>query len=434
MRKLLPLLLLILLMPVVALAATKGTFTADEMRFDYDFTSDQQWVLLKWNGRDQDGQQVLYSPDGHFTGSVTMPYAGRGGNLTIEVRHLKGNGLLSQRIRLPQAKSYKAPEGPSNANVRTLTLEETPTGFRYSFTAEGTDFQYLYYLTRQESAMIPIFPVNSDGLYEGEIETPLTYSRAQITVQVVNGQGQMKREGITRKGYQAPPAPEAREGRLSGVVVCIDPGHQEDGVPTREPVGPGLEGYGHGGSGMAQGVATLRKESIVCLEIGMQLRDLLIQEGATVVMTREVNSGSYSNMERCAIANDANAHIMLRLHCDMNGSSTKKGVSVYTPLNSEYAKAVCSKDDYRRLGTILMEELRLAGNYDPTKKTGYVAMTDRFIGSNWAKMLCFLVEMGYMSTPEEDYRLATPTYQRMIAQGMVEGVYKIALDRGWITE
>lgn len=434
MRKLIPLLMLLLLLPLAALAATSADFTVLEMGFEYDITSDEDWIVLVWDGKDEDGRKVMYSPDGHFTGTVEMPYSGQGGKLVLKVDSLDEKTLLREDTKLPQAKGFQAPTGQGNATVRNLTLTETPTGFKYSFTAEGTDFQYLYYRSKQESAMVPIYPVNAQGLYEGEIETPLTYSRTLITVQIVNGKGVMKKEATVRKGYEAPPAPQAKEGRLSGVIVCIDPGHQEDGVPTREPVGPGLQGYGTGGSGMAQGRTTMRKESIVCLEAGMMLRDLLIQEGATVVMTREVNSGAYSNMERCAVANDAGAHIMLRLHCDTNPSRSKQGLSVWCPLNSEYAQAVCSKAEYRRLAEIFLDEMKIAGRYELAQKTGYVSLTDQFIGNNWAKMLCFLVEMGFMSNPEEDQKLASPEYQRILAGGMVEGIYKIALERGWVTE
>jgi N-acetylmuramoyl-L-alanine amidase len=434
MRKLLPLLMLLLLLPAAALAATSADFTVREMGFTYDITSDEQWLLLIWDGKDEDGRKLLYSPEGHFTGTVEMPHSGQGGKLVLKLEDLTAKTVLREDHQLPQAPNYKAPTGQSNATVRGLTLTETPTGFKYSFTAEGTDFQYLYYRSKQESATVPIYPVNASGLYEGEIEMPLTYARTLITVQVVNGKGVMKKEGTVRKGYEAPPAPEAKEGRLSGVIVCIDPGHQEDGVPTREPVGPGLSGYGTGGSGMAQGRTTLRKESIVCLEAGMMLRDLLIQEGATVVMTREVNRGAYSNMERCAVANDAGAHIMLRLHCDTNANRSKKGLSVWCPLNSEYAQAVCSKAEYRRLAEIFLDEMKTAVGYELAQKTGYVSLTDKFIGNNWAKMLCFLVEMGFMSNPEEDLKLASPEYQRILAEGMVEGIYKIALERGWVTE
>lgn len=435
MRKMIPILLLLLmLLPAAALAETQALFTVREMGFDYNITSDQDWIVLVWNGKDEDGRQLLYSPGGHFSGTVEMPNSGKGGKLVLEVEDLTEKVVVREEYKLPQAASYAAPTGEGNATVRNLTLTETPTGFKYSFTAKGSDYQYLYYRSRQESAMVLIYPSNADGLYEGEIETPLTYARTLITVQVVNGKGIMKEEASVRKGYEAPAAAEAQEGRLSGVVVCIDPGHQEDAVPCKEPKGPGLQGYTTGSNGMAQGRTTMRKEDIVCLEMGMVLRDLLISEGATVVMTREVNSGFYSNLERCQVAADAGAHIMLRLHCDTSDSRGKQGLSVYAPLNSEYAKAVCDKDEYRRLGNLLLTEMKKAGGYELTDKTGFVTLSDGFVGNNWAQMLCYLVEMGFMSNPEEDLKLASPEYQKILSQGMVEGVYQIALARGWITE
>ena len=435
MRKLLPLLLmLLLLLPAAALADTQASFIIREMGFDFDITSDEQWLVLVWDGKDEDGRKVMYSPEGRFAGTVEMPHSGKGGKLIIEVEDLTERVVIREEYKLPQARGYTAPTGEGNATVRNLTLTETPTGFKYSFIAKGTDYQYLYYRSKQESAMVLIHPANAEGLYEGEIETPLTYSRTMITVQVVNGKGIMKKEASVRKGYQAPPAPEAREGRLSGVVVCIDPGHQEDAVPAKEPKGPGIPGYTTGSNGMAQGRTTMRKEDIVCLEMGMMLRDLLIQEGATVVMTRDVNSGFYTNLERCAVAEESGAHIMLRLHCDTSANRKKQGLSIYGPLNSEYAQAVCHKDEYRRLGTILLDEIKKAGGYELNDKTGFVTLSDGFVGNNWAKMLCFLIEMGFMSNPEEDTKLASPEYQEIFASGMVEGVYQIALERGWVTE
>ena len=47
-------------------------------------------------------------------------------------------------------------------------------------------------------------------------------------------------------------------------------------------------------------------------------------------------------------------------------------------------------------------------------------------------MMCFLVEMGYLSNPAEEYLLVTPVYQQWLAEGMSDGVYEIAVARGWV--
>lgn len=435
MRKLLlMLLLLVCLLPAAALADTEMTIAAYEQAFDYDITSDQDWIILIWDSKNEDGRKTLYSPDGHFTGTIGLPYGAAGGKYTITVQSTKQYQLNKVTVQIPQAADYVAPSGKTSAKVNDLTLTGTATGFRYSFTAPGTDYMMLYFRSKTENATFPVYPANDEGLYEGEIFAPLTYAKTLFTVQVRNAKGQSRMEATVRKEFEAPAAAEQQPGRLSGVVVCIDPGHQEDGEFVKEPIGPGLSGYTTGKGGMAQGTATLRREFIVTLETGMILRDLLLKEGATVVMTREVCEGFTSNLDRCRIAEDAGAHIMLRLHCDNNSNASKTGISVYAPLNSDYARAVADADTYRALGEAFIDEMKKSVGYELSTKTGYVHLNDKYVGNNWAKMLCFLVEMGYMSNVSEDIKLATPEYQTLLAQGMVEGVYQVALMRGWITE
>ena len=435
MRKLFVLLLLLCcLLPAGALAGTKMSIAAYEMGFDYDITTDQEWIVLIWDNPNEEGRKTLYSPDGHFTGSISLPYAQAGGNYTITVQNLKQYKLESVKVSIPRAADYTAPSGKTNAKVTDLELTSTTTGFKYAFTAPDTDYMLLYFRSRTENATFPVYPQDAEGHYEGEIFAPLTYAKTLFTVQVRNAKGQSRIEKTVRKAFEAPEAPEQQPGRLSGVVVCIDPGHQENGEFVKEPIGPGLKGYTTGKGGMAQGKATLRKEYVVTLETGMILRNLLLQEGATVVMTREVCEGFTTNLDRCRIAEEAGAHIMLRLHCDNNSNANKTGISIYAPLNSDYARAVADKDTYRALGEAFIDEMKKAVGYELSTKTGYVHLNDSYVGNNWAKMVCFLVEMGYMSNVGEDIKLATPEYQTMLAQGMVEGVYQVALMRGWIEE
>lgn len=434
MRKLLLILLLLCCLPLGALAATEMTLTPREMAFDYEITSTEQWLVLIWSGENDGGRTTLHSAEGSFAGSVALPHSAAGGKVTVTLQSLQQYNLAREKIQLPQAADYAAPTGTSNAKVTDLVLTETADGFAYSFNAPGTDYMLLDYHSKQEDATFPVYPVNDQGLYQGQVSAPLTYARTLLTVQVRNGKGSLKKEDTVRKGYEAPAAAENKEGRLSGVVVCIDPGHQENGQYVTEPNGPGLKGSTRTKGGMAQGTVTLRRESIVVLETGMILRDLLLQEGATVVMTRQRQDEYHTNIERTEIAAEAGAHIMLRLHCDNNANASKSGISVFAPRNSDYAKAVAAPEEYQALGEAFLNEMKKSVGYELTNKTGRVQLNDNYVGNNWAKMVCFLVEMGYMSNPAEDVKLANEEYQTMLAQGMVEGVYQVALMRGWITE
>ena len=47
---------------------------------------------------------------------------------------------------------------------------------------------------------------------------------------------------------------------------------------------------------------------------------------------------------------------------------------------------------------------------------------DTYSGMNWSTVPSILVEMGFMSNPEEDKLLNDPDYQLLLVQGMVQGI------------
>lgn len=429
------LLLSLFLLPLAAQAAISITLAPAEYAISYAFSlPDEQFAILEYKTPYESGKTVVYAQDGNFQDEIALPLSGAGGNVTLTLTSMNQKKLGEAKATLPKAKDYAAPSGDSHAAVKSLALTETAQGFDYSFMAPDSDYLMLSYRNKQESGLLPIYPVNEEGLYSGSIPLPLTYARTLSTVKIVNGKDIVLKEGTVRKGYEAPPAPEAQEGRLTGVTVCIDAGHQENGVPVMEPIGPGLEGKSSGTSGMAQGRLTMRKESIVCLEVAFAFRDELIRQGATVVMTRERQDQFLTNQERCQIAADGQADIMLRLHCDTRENTSKQGISIYGPRNSTYAQAVADPKTYAHMGNLLLDAMKERLGYEPGEKTGFVTINDQFVGNNWAQMVCFLVEMGFMSNPEEDFLLATPIYQQWLAEAMAQGVYEIALYREWIKE
>jgi len=127
--------------------------------------------------------------------------------------------------------------------------------------------------------------------------------------------------------------------------------------------------------------------------------------------------------------------VMLRLHCDYNSNRPQNiGINIYCPQDSDYAKAVASREEYQHMGELLMNSMKDAVGYEQNKHTGMVRLNNAYIGNNWAQMPCFLVEMGFMTNTREDLLLSQPVYQQWLAEGMADGVYEIALFRGIIGE
>jgi len=212
---------------------------------------------------------------------------------------------------------------------------------------------------------------------------------------------------------------ESRVKNPGDFKICIDPGHQAVPNLDREPIGPGSDimklkvDYG------TRGIVTGKPEFELNLEVAMKVRELLEAKGYKVLMTRMTNQVNISNKERALMANDANAALCVRIHAyGSNTSSAENGLFVMHPSqNSPYTDA----EKYRR--SLLLAEQLLRSLIGATKaKSLGLSPQAELTGFNWSKIPVALVEMGYMTNPQEDIKLSTPEYQYRIAQGIVNGI------------
>jgi N-acetylmuramoyl-L-alanine amidase len=161
------------------------------------------------------------------------------------------------------------------------------------------------------------------------------------------------------------------------------------------------------------GVATGRPEYEVNLEIALLLRRWLENEGCTVHMTRTTHDVNISNSERAQFAQSKNPDVYLRLHCDGSTDQQRNGVGVFVADTGIY------KDQLLVWGGWLMDCVCAATG----AKHGTLNASSNYPGSNWANDLPnFLLEMGFMTNPDEDRRLSDPAYQARICQGICDFV------------
>ncbi len=200
-------------------------------------------------------------------------------------------------------------------------------------------------------------------------------------------------------------------------VICIDPGHQIKINNKTEPLAPSSKEMKVQNPGGAQGVATGVPEYKLNLAVSEKLKNLLEQNGYTVVMTREINNVDLGNIARANIANECNADLYIRIHADGMDDSSVRGISVLIP-GSQYIndKNILgnSKSAARKVLDGLVSETG-------AKSRGIVERND-LTGFNWAKVPMLLVEMGFMSNPEEDRLMNTDSYREKIAKGIYNGV------------
>lgn len=201
---------------------------------------------------------------------------------------------------------------------------------------------------------------------------------------------------------------------LSGKIICIDAAHGTFSQNKQEAIAPGMsllkDGFKEGTKG------AYITEDIVTLAVANILKEKLEVKGATVIMPRTTSETTLSNVDRAIFANDNNADICIKLHADGTAEGGT-GMTMLVP-GSKYIsdKNLISKS--KLLGkTVLNGAVAKTG---ATKRGVYTS--NSMSGFNWSKIPVVLLEMGYLTNPQDEAKLSDSNYQALIADGIVEGI------------
>lgn len=211
---------------------------------------------------------------------------------------------------------------------------------------------------------------------------------------------------------------------------------------------------GHGGTDGGASYKRKRFEKNITLSISKYLKKELEKFGFKVYLTR--TKDKYVKLpHRTKYANSKHADIFISIHANAarkDRASKAHGVESYflSPARSARAKRVAAlenKGDMSGMGwsskdsllTILNRAKITAANkmaidiqknmlFTLRQKYGEKNIRDGGVreGPFWvlvgAQMPSVLVEVGYISHPKEGYRIATKSYQKLIAKGIAKGV------------
>lgn len=209
---------------------------------------------------------------------------------------------------------------------------------------------------------------------------------------------------LAQAGWDAARA-EMATGALKGRTVVVDPGHGGD-----DP-----------GAVSADGM----REKRLVLEIAQKLKARLEAAGAKVVMTREEDvhlppgATSYRQYvdlkHRVEITNNSGADLMVSIHANKFPQSQYRGAQVW------YDKR--GVPDCQRLAVTLMQELQRQ-----TKTTRWI-QTGEFYITHYAQIPAALVEVGFLSNPQELALLQDPAYQEKLAGAVTSGIARFLDER-----
>lgn len=194
------------------------------------------------------------------------------------------------------------------------------------------------------------------------------------------------------------------QGNLKGKTIVIDPGHgsvQPGGWTDPGAVGKVLKLY----------------ERDVNLAVALKLQKLLTQQGAKVVMTHSTGRTYLSLAGRADVANNLGADIFVSIHSNSNNNAAISGTTVYYYAPTWHSELASQRWLRQRLALSIQNELVKAGG-----RNNLGILEDSFAVIRETKVPSVLVEMAYLSNPEEERLLSTDQFRSKIAQGIFKGI------------
>ena len=212
---------------------------------------------------------------------------------------------------------------------------------------------------------------------------------------------------------------ENAEPKIPGkdAVIVLDPGHSSVVSGGTEPLGPGSSELKAADSAGTSGISTGLAEYELNLQVSQKLKAELEARGYTVILTRASNDVPVSCVQRAEVANSAGADAFVRIHANGSEDPAAQGAMIIciTPYNPFYPELY---QQSRALSDSIINELCAEAGCE----NDGVWETDSMSGNNWSQVPATIVEMGYMTNPDEDALMATDDYQNKIVKGIADGI------------
>lgn len=198
-----------------------------------------------------------------------------------------------------------------------------------------------------------------------------------------------------------------------GATICIDPGHPSE-------VGPGTRG---------KKITEMRAVWLV----GQKLERRLKARGMKVVMTKSREKEKVTNRRRAEIANQAQADLMIRLHCD---AQSGRGFATYYPDRAGRAQGrtgpspevlrqskLAATAFHSEAARVLRGHLPVLGLYTD-RRTKIGAQQGALTGSIFSEVPVLLVELVVLTHPQDEAFILTDAGQEKLAEALEMGILK----------
>lgn len=173
---------------------------------------------------------------------------------------------------------------------------------------------------------------------------------------------------------------------------------------------------GHGGSDPGAIGPGGTREKDVNLGIALECARLLREQGYEVVLTRSADS--YLDLyERANIANREEAAVFVSIHSNSNPDPSKQGASTYYYAPADDSTLALQAEQRARLAQCIQEALVAS-----TGRPNLGLYQERFAVLRTSLMPSVLVEVAFLSNPDEERLLGQESFQKQAASGIAQGI------------
>lgn len=219
--------------------------------------------------------------------------------------------------------------------------------------------------------------------------------------------------------------PTENKGILSGFKVLLDAGHGCSGnyvEPKYKGASDSEVTYENSSTG-ATGVVTKKREGDLTLEIALKLQKKLQNLGADVLMIRTKKTTPMSLVQRAEYGNKHKVDLAFRIHADGLDDQSVNGASTLYPSAEHINNKIAEKS--KNIASIIQREyIKSTGLAD----RGTVERND-LVGFNFTTVPSILLELGFMTNPEEDRKMSDKKFQEKMVDGITNGMIAYYTDK-----
>ncbi|WP_066161336.1 N-acetylmuramoyl-L-alanine amidase family protein [Aliarcobacter skirrowii] len=344
-------------------------------------------------------------------------------------------------------------------NIREIYTENNSIFIKFNKNFSQKNLKYLSY--QQNGKFEDVFEIQGRYQYANPIKLSMENTNQIITTQernfvrlklLNNSKANIVYNFIDNKTLKITHIKQIEKESKPTNIVTAPPVTQKISSNNKTKKKTIVIDAGHGGSDAGAVGPKKRYEKVVNLAVSNYLADILKKRGYKVYVTRSSDK-FIKVMDRTILANEKNADLFLSIHTNAmpkDKANSTSGIETFflSPARSERAKRVAAlenQSDIREMNEkskdVFLESLnrpRITASHKfaidvqagllQAARSKYKDVNDSGVreGPFWvlvgAQMPSILIELGYISHPEESRRLYEASYQKALANGIANGI------------